>query len=78
MKTTTIKCDYCSKEITRGDANTIVDGKGYIFLLTKEPHPTPETSRRDAMFSVKLRNRSDKNLERDICPKCLKHILRSI
>jgi len=66
-------------EIKIGDPNSVIDGKGYINInLTGEPHPSPERSGRGAKLNINLRTMTDKNLERDICPKCLKTILANI
>ena len=64
-------------EIKEGDSNTIVNGKGYIHvLLINESHTSVGASGRKAMFKSKLRDTTDKNLERDICPICLKKCLK--
>lgn len=79
MKETTIKCDYCKKEIKESASNTIVNGKGYIHIrLIKKLHPALAVTGSAAMFYIKLRDMTDKNLERDICPECLKHIFANM
>ena len=77
MKEVTVKCDYCKAIIKENDPNTIVNGKGYInILLTDKPHPSSKIHRRNAILKIKLRDTADKNLERDICPNCLKKCLK--
>ena len=65
MKTTTIQCDYCKTEIKEGKTNTLVGGKG-LFDINFENEKYP------AYLAVQLKTTTDKDLNRDICTKCLK------